>query len=533
MTTRTLVLISLLAVSSAAIAQDYRIDVDRAHFDAATGALPAHITVTNDSDAPISGVELFFAGQLVHAASGSGWTCTESRNQPTKCDFAGTFAAGEIATVDAIVVFAQQPSRISVDGNLFWTNAAGQRTFISRRLPLAVYKAFVVTRTADSGSGSLRDAIVALNADAVCASLPCGIAFNFAPSADEKWQTIHVRSELPALTAADVTIDGDSQSIFAGDTNADGPEVELRGEGVAGDGFDFRSAVSEVRGMAIGGFGRNGIALTVRLREHGVFRFLHNYLGTDATGSNAAPNGLRGISITGGYVEGEIRDNVLSGNGRSGLWVWTEQSPGFRLAESMNVAGNRAGLQAHSDAPLPNGASGMFFGPAVDGAAVEGNTIAYNRDFGVAVGRGARLMRVRGNSIAHNGVGGIDVGLDGPTPAGVDAEFSDVPAPLLQSATYDAATNTTTIAATVPPSFYFVMNQVDFYVSETREHGDYAEGERYLGTSKTQPGTNVRTLTVPGDLRGRFVSGVTFRTRDAEGSLLYDTGEPSNAIEVK
>jgi hypothetical protein len=531
--TRALVVLSFLAISSAAVAQNFRIDPDRAHFDSATLALPVRITVTNTSAAPLAAVQLSMSSGLLRSASGPGWDCTQGL---TSCNLDHPLAAGETAFVDAKVLFGREPARVYIDGNLSWTNAAGQRTSIYERSPLGIYRTFVVTQSSDGGAGSLREAIGALNADPICASDPCGIEFQIAATGAEKWQTIHVRSQLPPLTGADVTIDGDSQTAFAGDTNADGPEIELRGDGVAGDGLELRSSFGEVQGLAIGGFGGNGLVMTVPPREYAQFRFVRNYLGTDPTGSNAVPNGLRGMSITGGYVTGEIRENVLSGNGRSGLWVWTEQSPGLSLVASMEITRNRVGVQAHADTPLPNGASGLFFGPTTDGAAVETNVIEFNRDFGVAIARGTRIVRVRGNVIAHNGVAGIDAGLDGPnTQSPTTLPFNELPVPIVTSATWNAATSTTTIVATSTGSTSpgFISYELDFYANDSREHGEYAEGQHFLGTAARGASSDQVTLTVPGDLRGQFITALTFRTVNLDGSLLYDTGELSKAIEVR
>ena len=35
-----------------------------------------------------------------------------------------------------------------------------------------------------------------------------------------------------------------------------------------------------------------------------------------------------------------------------------------------------------------------------------------------------------------------------------------------------------------------------------------------------------------GDLRGRFITGILVRSTNADGSLLYDTSEFSNAVQV-
>src|SRR5205085_2465172 len=89
-----------------------------------------------------------------------------------------------------------------------------------------------VTNTADSGPGSLRQAI--LDANALSGGLPITIAFNI-PTADPNFLDddslltggdlaadaffIRPATPLPALTRASVTIDGRTQTSFTGDSN--------------------------------------------------------------------------------------------------------------------------------------------------------------------------------------------------------------------------------------------------------------------------------------------------------------------------
>ncbi|MGH7194863.1 MAG: hypothetical protein ACREJM_15215, partial [Candidatus Saccharimonadales bacterium] len=83
----------------------------------------------------------------------------------------------------------------------------------------------LVTNTADSGAGSLRQAILDANS---ASQLPATIDFAISSadpnysSADGVWM-ISPQSALPALTVP-VTIDGTSQPGFAGK-----PEIELNG----------------------------------------------------------------------------------------------------------------------------------------------------------------------------------------------------------------------------------------------------------------------------------------------------------------
>src|SRR6267378_625029 len=112
-----------------------------------------------------------------------------------------------------------------------------------------------VTNTADSGPGSLRQAI--LDANALPGGLPVTIAFNipttdpnfldddsFLTGGDAAADAFFIRpaTPLPALTRAFVTIDGRTQTGFTGDTNPFGPEIVIDGRGaVSGAGLTLNA----------------------------------------------------------------------------------------------------------------------------------------------------------------------------------------------------------------------------------------------------------------------------------------------------
>jgi len=80
----------------------------------------------------------------------------------------------------------------------------------------------LVTTTADSGAGSLRDAITTVNA-ASCAS-GCAIVFQIPPPVPAGgYFTIQPASELRRILASNLVIDGATQTGATGDTNPAGP----------------------------------------------------------------------------------------------------------------------------------------------------------------------------------------------------------------------------------------------------------------------------------------------------------------------
>ena len=362
---------------------------------------------------------------------------------------------------------------------------------------------FTVTTTGDAGAGSLRQAILDANARCVDVTDACRIVFAIdATPSNGGWYTIRPLTPLPAITAGWLTIDGFTQHAKSGDTNPLGPEIELDGTALtAGDALVLYSQTSGVRGLAIGGFPGHGVLIE---REHDGQRdlvFEHvitdNYIGVDPTGARANANGGRGIFVRRG--RGTVERNVLSGNARSGA---------FFDALGAVVRDNRVGVAAHDDTAIPNGASGIFVGTRVVGygsALVEGNTIAHNGHFGVALSPGAWTV-VTKNHIYGNTQGGIDVGLDGPTPE--SSVYTIAPAPVVVSARFDGRVTTIEGRATsLPGNVTVKARSVEVYANGEVGWEGYAEGEALVGVAEVEADGTFR-LEAPGDLRGRWISAV-------------------------
>ena len=154
---------------------------------------------------------------------------------------------------------------------------------------------FVVDSTADSGPGSLRQAI--LDSDAATGGTN---TIDFAIPG-QGVQTIALASPLPAISTA-VLVDGFSQPGYAGT-----PLIELSGEYAgSGNGLTITSSGSTIRGLAIVDFAAGagvmigGLAATNNTIEA-------NDIGTDTTETQDEPNGI-GILILGG-----ASDNLVGG----------------------------------------------------------------------------------------------------------------------------------------------------------------------------------------------------------------------------
>jgi hypothetical protein len=342
-----------------------------------------------------------------------------------------------------------------------------------------------VTNTFDAGPGSFRQALLDSSA---CSSAehPCSITFAIpGPAPLRGWFTIEPESPLPAMTGNSVRIDGRTQAELTGDTNPDGPEIELSGRRLTtGNGLELGDQVT-VQGFALNGF--PGYAIVARSYTTTI---TGNYIGTDAAGRRAVPN-FRGIFLgQGGWAS--VTNNVISGNTRSGIWSYSG---------GLTARDNRIGTAADGKTPLPNGASGIFLGGFIND--VRNNVIAYNGEMGVAVLRSSAYMALIGNSIHDNGGLGIDYGLDGNDP--IDRTGFQTNAPYLISATYDAAKNETLVTGTLVTETpgHYAFYQFDVFANSTPD----PEGETAL-TVLGQPvfANGSLTLRVKGDHRGKWLT---------------------------
>ena len=195
-----------------------------------------------------------------------------------------------------------------------WLRARPRLELIEDRTLLStVPSTFVVSSTADSGPGSLRQAIVA--ADATPG--PSTIDFDIPGSGV---QTIAPQTELPAITAA-ILIDGFSQPGYSGT-----PLIALNGSQMgSGDGLLITGPDATVRGLDLGGFSA-GAGIHVTSASASGNWIYGNEIGTDPSGTQAEPNeagvlidaGASGNTI-GGAAAGS--GNVISGNNQNGVLI--------------------------------------------------------------------------------------------------------------------------------------------------------------------------------------------------------------------
>jgi Right handed beta helix region len=413
--------------------------------------------------------------------------CTSTLDQ-ARCTI-DTLAAGEVF-VGRFTLLAPQhrdgePLRsaaipITSDRGVF--DPSQSQAFLAR----SIYRHVVVTNTADDGEGSLRQAIDAANATT---KVGCKIDFDIAIGGGERVATIRPLTPLPLLAASTLFVDGSTQRAAHGDTNPDGPEIEINGANVTGgSGLESSAGFIELRELVVNGFPGNGINI-----RSGYGRIIGCYVGSDTTGRRAIPNGERGVVVS---AAAEIRDNVISGNTRSGIFVASGQG--------IAIANNRIGVGAGDELlPLGNGASGIYFGPQSAESAATGNVIGFNRDAGIGLDSNATDITMSANANASNGGLPIDYGIDGVTPNG--PPFHDFPAfPVLTAAHFDPATGKTVVDGQAGVSFIGADDRVEFFGSESAEPRQAAQ---FLGRLPIAGSSSKQFhFEYYGDLRGRFIT---------------------------
>jgi hypothetical protein len=376
------------------------------------------------------------------------------------------------------------------------------------------YLLFVVDSASDAGA---QLSLAIQDANRTCSeAVPCKIAFRIAgePEAGGFFR-IRPLTTLPAITARNVVIDGSTQTRYVGDTNPDGPEIFIDGSLLPPDanGLTMTSLCSEeVSSLAIGNFGGAGILVGGPADNRcgagtAFFRTIRdNYIGVDPSGAKAAPNGRGIVFDDPSPITFNVTGNVVSGNRRSGI--------AYSRGHYTNIWQNKIGLDAKGN-PLANGASGIYVGADTSDIDIRGNFIAFNHDFGVAIDRRSIGTDVAPNAIYANWQLGIDIGLDGPTPAATGT-------PTVLSAQYDPATDTTLITTAFVARNTFQGPVLNFYAADAPHASAYGDGQYYLGTlvRVDQPLDRPVTFPAKGDWRGKWVC-VTETSNQIYGLALF------------
>ncbi|HEY8133247.1 MAG TPA: right-handed parallel beta-helix repeat-containing protein [Thermoanaerobaculia bacterium] len=256
-----------------------------------------------------------------------------------------------------------------------------------------------VTSSADSGPGSLRQAILDANSGA-CPS-PCLITFGSLPGVT----TVEPLTPLPDITAAHVHIR--SQPPYRSWS------LEISGtKATSGSGLHLHCSDCGVGALIINGFPGSGIVI-----EDGANVDVSAcVIGLDPTGTRAVPNRQNGIAIVRGHNI-SIGSNTIAGNLGNGIYAVGATN----LFLGLNIIGKQYLPQGSGDRIFPNGATGVFL-MDVHNASFLGNTIVNNALDGVAVlgtSTGVKIEDPQLPTLIYgNGLLPIDIGFDGVTEEG-------------------------------------------------------------------------------------------------------------------
>ena len=276
-----------------------------------------------------------------------------------------------------------------------------------------------------------------------------------------------------------------------------------------------------------------------------------NYVGTDADGRSAVPNGAGGVQVIGSNAvhadgnrigESEGGGNIVSGNTGSGVIVNGFGTGAF--ANGNDIEANSIGIDVDGN-PLGNSGAAsagvLITTGAGDGNTVGsvspsggGNTIANNGGPGVEINVGVG-QSVAQNEISNNGGIGIDLAPSGVTDN--DTDDTDTGAnDLLNFPDIGGVTRLPGGSVSLTGSYdggtAGATYRLDFYASSACDASANGEGEHWLGTITTEPasgsgdatfatGTSLSTYVAPG-------SAVTATATDAAGS----TSEFSKCVAV-
>ena len=374
-------------------------------------------------------------------------------------------------------------------------------------------RTFTVISTNDSGSGSLRQAILDANSytserDTIEFDIP-GLNVH----------TIRPLSPLPAFTEP-VVIDGYTQPGTSPNTALTGDNavllIELDGS-LAGAkyGLSLRGGNSIVRGLVINRFGTNNPAdlssddggCGIEVIGFGGNRIEGNFIGTDTTGFVDRGNLFRGVFIntsSNNVIGGTSPSarNVISGNDvapeGSGAYVsgdavtFTAPGGSLKFTSGNRIEGNFLGTAADGVTALGNGGSGIrFLQPATNttiGGLLPGaaNVIAFNGSLGLSFSCGISTFflddgtAVLGNSIHSNAGLGIKGDL-------INSSAGRGNFPFLSSAvsnngviTIEGRLNSVSNAA----------HRIEFFANSAFDPSSHGEGQIFIGATNLPTDSN-------------------------------------------
>jgi hypothetical protein len=255
---------------------------------------------------------------------------------------------------------------------------------------------YQVTTTADSGAGSLRQAILNSNGNAATTGAN---EIDFAIGTGQ--QVITLSSPLPTITAP-LYINATTQPGYSSS-----PLIQVNGYGIT-----ISAGSSTVRGLDI--VSTNAGPL-ITIGQNGNNTIQGNWLGLDPTGNNAVGNSEYGIYCTtsGNQFGGTTaaQRNVISGStaipnssntpGSTGLYIFGNN------ANNNNIQGNYIGTNASGTAAVGNVIGvdieqSAHFNTIGGTAAGAGNLISGNTSHNIFVRAQAYQTQILGNTVGMN-----------------------------------------------------------------------------------------------------------------------------------
>ncbi|HEY5298240.1 MAG TPA: M12 family metallopeptidase [Verrucomicrobiae bacterium] len=271
----------------------------------------------------------------------------------------------------------------------------------------------IVTNSLDNGPGSLRAALyyafdhpgttISFNIPMSDAGFSNNV-FNILPS-----------DGFPSLVHATI-LDGSTEPVHA---NPNGPQILFNGIlgqslSIYPSGLQFKGTNCVARSFIINNFPEAGVLIT---GSNAVGNTVSGcYLGTDATGTLAAPNVYYPIEIDDGAVSNVVGGttatarNIISGSLYQGLFIHD-----FGTRNNV-VEGNYIGLNANGNAALPNAWAGIEIYDGAQSNLIGGytaaarNVISGNLLQGVAISTNTSGNIVAGNYIGLDPTGTVAIG---------------------------------------------------------------------------------------------------------------------------
>ncbi len=265
---------------------------------------------------------------------------------------------------------------------------------------------YEVTNTSSSAatSGSLPWAVAQVNAGAGSGDL---IKFNIPGTGPF---TISLTSQLTLSKKA--CVDGTTQPGYSSS-----PLIVISGNGTVANGLTVGASYSTVKGLAINGCTNDGIRLAGNFDTVSLC-----YVGTDASGTVAVPNQY-GIEFagTGTLIGGIGTGNVISGNTAIGINIYA--------GRKQFIVGNYVGLDATGTTALPNGTRGISMATTADSNIIggtdagAGNVVSGNLQRGISLNSKHNI--VQGNILGMNATG-TQALVNGQTAIYIDADSNYV-----------------------------------------------------------------------------------------------------------